>query len=197
MPYNNNMASFEGKVVAVTGAASGIGLAVARELAGRGAKLALCDVQADLLQKAVEELRASGAAADDVVGTTVDVSKDAEVDAWIAATVARFGGLHGAANMAGVVGRGSKMFANLAEMPNELWDSVIAVNLTGCMYCVRAELRVMQRGAAIVNAASIAGFIGRPGLAPYTASKHGIIGITKNAAKEYGAKGIRVNAVAP
>jgi NAD(P)-dependent dehydrogenase (short-subunit alcohol dehydrogenase family) len=185
--------SFEGKVVAITGAASGIGLALAKLLGSKGAKLALADVQHEALDKAVSEIKSSGG---DAVGTRVDVSKDSEVDQWINDTVKHFGKLNGAANIAGVEGKHG-VFTNFIDMKNEEWDYIISINLTGLMYCLRAELRVMEKGASIVNAASIAGLMGRPGIGAYSVSKHGVVGLTKTAAKEVGPQGIRVNAVAP
>lgn len=185
--------SFTDKVIAITGAASGIGLATTKLLATRGAKLALCDVQTDALDKLVSELKSSGTEA---VGTNVDVSNNQQVDDWIASTVKHFGKLDGAANIAGVEGK-KGVFTNFVDMKNEEWDFIIAVNLTGLMYCLRAELRVMEKGAAIVNAASIAGLMGRPGIGAYAVSKHGVVGMTRTAAKEVGERGIRVNAIAP
>jgi len=182
--------SFEGKVVAITGAASGIALALTKLLASRGARLALADIQADALNKLVEDLKAQGVEA---TGTIVDVSSSTAVDNWIASTVKHFGTLDGAANIAGI----ELGFTNIEDLKNETWDKMIAVNLTGVMYCVRAEIRVMKRGASIVNAASLAGIMGRPGIGAYACSKHGVVGLTKTVAKEVGAKGIRVNAIAP
>ena len=189
------MSSFEGKVVCITGAGSGIGLATAKLLASRGAKLALAEIQDATLQKAVSEIKAATPGAE-VVGTVVDVSKHESVDSWIAKTVKHFGRLDGAANVAGVEGKNS-VFADFVDMKNEEWDFIISVNLTGVMYCLRAELRVMEQGAAIVNVASIAGLMGRPGIGAYSASKHGVVGMTRGAAKENGKRGIRVNGVAP
>jgi NAD(P)-dependent dehydrogenase (short-subunit alcohol dehydrogenase family) len=189
------MSSLKDKVIAITGAASGIGLATAKHLASLGAKLAVSDIQQEALDKAVSSLKSSGA---DVVGTKVNVAKDSEVDDWIAATLKHFGRLDGAANIAGVEGTGKRgVFTNFVDMQNEEWDFIISVNLTGLMYCLRAELRVMEKGAAIVNAASIAGLMGRPGIGAYAVSKHGVVGMTRTAAKEVGSKGVRVNGVAP
>ena len=182
--------SFQGKVVAITGAASGIALALTQLLASRGAKLALADVQEDNLFKVVAELKSQGVEA---VGTVVDVSSCTAVDDWIASTVKHFGKLDSAANVAGI----ELGFTNIEDLSNETWDKMIAVNLTGVMYCVRAEIRVMKPGSSIVNAASLAGLMGRPGIGAYACSKHGVVGLTKTVAKEVGVKGIRVNAVAP
>ena len=182
--------SFQGKTVAITGAASGIALALTKHLAQQGAKLALADVQEDALNKVVSELQSQGVEA---VGTVVNVASSDVVDKWIASTVQQFGKLDAAANIAGI----ELGFNNVADLSNEIWDKMIAVNLTGLMYCVRAQIRVMQRGASIVNASSLSGITGRPGLGAYVCSKHGVVGLTKTVAKEVGSKGIRVNAVAP
>lgn len=176
--------------MAITGAASGIALALTKQLAQKGAKLALADVQEDALNKLVTELQSQGV---DVVGTVVNVTSSDVVDKWIASTVQYFGKLDAAANIAGI----ELGFNNVADLSNEIWDKMIAVNLTGLMYCVRAQIRVMQSGASIVNASSLSGITGRPGLGAYVCSKHGVVGLTKTVAKEVGSKGIRVNAVAP
>lgn len=181
------------KVIAITGAASGIGLQLSRFAASRGAKLALADLNQEALDKVVSEISAKGV---QVVGTRVNVTSNQEVDDWINATVKHFGALHGAANLAGVEG-GKKIVGPLPEVTNEDWDFTLSVNLTGLMYCLRAQVRVMQAGGSIVNAASTAGLMGRPGLSAYSTSKHAVVGLTKTVAKEVGSKGIRVNAVAP
>ncbi|EXJ77085.1 hypothetical protein A1O3_10243 [Capronia epimyces CBS 606.96] len=189
------MSRLEGKVIAITGAGSGIGAATAREAAARGASLSLCDINQDALAVVVDEIRGRG---NDVVGTRVDVSNSDSVDAWIADTVAHFGRLDGAANVAGVeAGPGGKVYANIVDISNEHWGCMMGINLTGLFYCLRAQLRVMQRGSSVVNVSSMAGLVGRPGVAAYTASKHGVIGLTRTAAKEVGERGIRVNALAP
>ena len=182
--------SFEGKVIAVTGAASGIGLALTKLLASRGAKLAISDIQDGPLSKLASELKSQGV---DIVSTKVDVSSASAVTEWINASATHFGKLDGAANIAGI----EMTFTNVEDTDDAVWNKVLGVNLSGVMFCMRAEIKVMGKGGSIVNAASMAGLMGRPGLAPYVASKHGVIGITKTAAKEVGAKGIRVNAIAP
>lgn len=180
----------EGKVIAITGAASGIALALTRLLASRGAKLALADLQKDGLDKIVAELHEQKIEA---VGTVLDVSNSSAVDAWIQSTVAHFGRLDGAANIAGI----EMGFSNIEDLEDRVWDKMIAVNLSGVMYCVRAQIRVMKQGASIVNASSLAGIMGRPGIGAYGCSKHGVVGLTKVVAKEVGSRGIRVNAIAP
>lgn len=191
----NEMAQLQGKVIAITGAGSGIGAATARECAKRGASLSLCDINTAQLDKVVSELRGQGVK---VTGAKVDVSKSSEVDAWIADTVKQFGRLDGAANVAGVEGPpGGKVFANIVDISDEHWDFIMDINLKGVFYCLRAQLRAMDRGASILNVASMAGLMGRPGIAAYSSSKHGVVGLTRTAAKEVGERGIRVNALAP
>ena len=189
------MAQLQGKVIAVTGAGSGIGLATARECANRGASLALSDLNQALLEEIVEELKTKHVK---VTGRKVDVSDSESVDAWITDTVKYFGHLDGAANVAGVETKsGVQRFSKIADISNDAWDFVIQINLTGTFYCLRAELNTMQQGGSIVNISSVAGLIGQYGLGTYVASKHGVIGLSRTAAKEYGEKGIRVNALAP
>jgi NAD(P)-dependent dehydrogenase (short-subunit alcohol dehydrogenase family) len=177
-------------VIAITGAASGIGLTVANLAAQHGAKLALADLNSDELAKVVESLRLAGT---DAIGTVVNVASSQDVDKWVGSIIEHFGRLDGAANMAGVEGK----MSNTSALSDENWNSVISVNLTGLMYCIRAQVRVMKDKGSIVNAASIAGLRGGSGMSAYSASKHGVIGLTKSVAKEEGVRGIRVNAVAP
>lgn len=187
------MAALNGKVIAITGAASGIGLELAKLCAARGAKLAIADIQEEALQRAVTEIKASGT---DIIGKKVNVASHKEVDDWINAAKSHFGRIDGAANVAGVEGKNG-VFTNFVDVQNDEWDFIMSINLTGLMYCLRAELRVMESGASIVNMSSIAGLMGRPGIGPYSVSKHGVVGMTRTAAKEVGCRGIRVNAVAP
>ena len=189
------MATLQGKTIAITGAGSGIGAATARLAAERGASLALSDINEEALNKVVEEVKTKGTK---VTGTRIDVSKSAEVDAWINATVKEFGRLDGAANIAGVEAKpGKKVLAKIVDIDDEQWDFIIGINLTGLFYCLRAELRVMERGASVLNVASLAGVMGRPGVGAYSTSKHGVVGLSRTAAKEVGERGIRVNILAP
>ncbi|OLN91683.1 3-oxoacyl-[acyl-carrier-protein] reductase 9 [Colletotrichum chlorophyti] len=186
---------FSGKVVALTGAASGIGLATAHLLASRGAKLSLADINLDGLARAQYEIQAKHPEAQ-VAIFEVDVTKYAQVEHWITATAAFYHRLDGAANLAGVIPK-SIGKQGLAEQDFEDWDYVMGVNLNGTMHCLRAQLSAIKDHGAIVNASSIAGLQGRPNNGAYTASKHAIVGLTRTAAKEVGHRGVRVNAVCP
>jgi NAD(P)-dependent dehydrogenase (short-subunit alcohol dehydrogenase family) len=193
------MISLEGKVIAVTGAASGMGFATARGLFARGASLSLADINEDALEKAVYEIKAASASAKEnnsIITTVFDIRESDQVDAWIDKTVAHFGKLDGAANIAGVLGK-SFGVGDLIEISDEEFDFITAVNFKGLFYCIRAELRVMKEGACIVNAGSSTGLEGHPKNSVYSATKHAAIGLTKSAAGEVGARGIRVNCVAP
>ncbi len=189
------MATLQGKVITICGAGSGIGAATARIAAQRGASLSLCDINQEALDRTIKELKEAGA---NVIGTRVDISQSDSVDAWIADTVRHFGKLDGAANVAGVESQpGGKVFDDIVDTSNEKWDWILKVNVNGMFYCLRAQLRVMQTGASIVNVSSMSGVIGWPGVCAYSASKHAVVGLTRTAAKEVGPKGIRVNAIAP
>jgi NAD(P)-dependent dehydrogenase (short-subunit alcohol dehydrogenase family) len=183
-----------GKVIAITGAASGIGLATAKILASRGATLSLADLQEKALSQTASHILETY---NTLVHTfALDVRSRDAVDSWIAETVERFGRLDGAANLAGVIGK-SIGVKGVADTDEDEWDFIIAVNLTGVMHCMRAQMKVIADSGSIVNAASIAGLTGRPNNGAYAASKHGVIGLTRSAAKEIGARGVRVNSIAP
>jgi NAD(P)-dependent dehydrogenase (short-subunit alcohol dehydrogenase family) len=182
------------KVIAITGASSGIAYATAHYLAERGAKLSLADINAEPLQKIAEEIKAAHNV--EVIYFKVDVRNVDDVAAWINGTVKTFGRLDGAANLAGVIGK-TIGINGVADCDEDDWDLNVSVNMTGVMHCMRAQMKAISDGGSIVNAASIAGQIGRPLAASYAASKHGVIGLTKSAAKEIGKRGVRVNSVAP
>ncbi|KAF2787169.1 oxidoreductase [Melanomma pulvis-pyrius CBS 109.77] len=191
------MSRFEDKVFAVTGAASGIGLATARLLAQRGAVLSLSDINSAALASAASSIRADTPTVK-ILTQTVDVRNRSQVDAWISDTVKEFGKLDGAANIAGVISpKIGEAF--LDDETEEDWEFVLGINLTGVMHCMRAEVKIggMGKGGAIVNASSVAGLQGRVTAGSYVASKHGVIGLTKTVAKEVGPRGVRVNCIAP
>ncbi|CZR65134.1 related to D-arabinitol 2-dehydrogenase [Phialocephala subalpina] len=191
------MSYFEGKVIAITGAASGIGLATAHLLAHRGATLSLSDINSDLLTAAASSIRSSHPTTA-IHTQIVDVRNRSQVDAWISDTVRTLGPLSGAANIAGVICPKIGQ-AFLEDESDEDWAFVLDVNLTGVMHCLRAEVKIgeMEEGGAIVNASSVAGLQGRVTAGSYVASKHGVIGLTKTVAKEVGGRGLRVNCIAP
>ncbi|QDS74784.1 hypothetical protein FKW77_001909 [Venturia effusa] len=184
----------EGKVIAITGGASGIGLATAKLLVSRGARISIADVQEKALKDAESSIKSEYPVAE-VATFVVDVRNSGSVIEWITATVKQYGRLDGAANLAGVFK--ASMDGTVETEDDKNWDFMLGVNLTGVMHCLRAQLPHMTSGASIVNAASILGLQGAAGSAAYAASKHGVLGLTRSSAKEAGKKGVRVNAIAP
>jgi NAD(P)-dependent dehydrogenase (short-subunit alcohol dehydrogenase family) len=177
------------KTALVTGAARGIGLAIARRLAADGARVALLDVE-----RGAAETAAHGIGGD-VMALTADVTRSREIDAAVEAVVGRWGRLDVMVNNAGITGRSVPIW----ELSDEDWATVIAVDLTSVFYGCRAAMKAMlPRGSGrIVNIASIAGKEGNPTLVPYSSAKAGVIGLTKAVAKEVATRGILVNAIAP
>ncbi|CVL05309.1 related to D-arabinitol 2-dehydrogenase [Fusarium mangiferae] len=192
------MEDLKDKVIAITGAASGIGLATAQLLFSVGAKLSLSDRSPIPLEQAAQALLAAhpNRNKQDILTAEVDVTSSAQVTSWIQETVKRFGRLDGAVNSAGIsaVQMGKGRIRNLSD---EDWALCMGINATGVFYSMRAELNAMINGGSIVNLASLAGVIAVPGAAEYGASKHAVVGLTKTGAREEGQAGIRVNAVAP
>lgn len=187
------MTSMDGKVIVITGGASGIGLATAKLLAGRGAKVSIADLQEDGLQDAAASIKADGNT--EVMTSKLDVRDSKSVQTWIKATVERFGKIDGAANLAGVFRANTS--GTVAHEDSDNWDLVLGINVTGVMHCMRAQIPHMTEGGSIVNAASIMALEGAAGCAAYAASKHAVLGLSRSCAKEAGPKGIRVNCIAP
>ena len=186
----------DGKIVLVTGGGSGIGRATAELFAAEGAAAVVIVDRTESGENSgpetVDLIRKAGGTA---VFVRADVAVEADVEAAVAAALAEYGRLDAAVNCAGVAGNGMK----IADTPLEDWNRVLGINLTGVFLSLKHEIRAMlpNQAGTIVNIASAAGLVPVPYLSPYCSSKHGVLGLTKTAAREYRNKGLRINAICP
>ena len=188
------MRGLDGKVALVTGGGSGLGAAIGRALAGHGAKVVLTDINLAGAERVAHEITAAGGTAS---ALRQDTARAEDSERAVAHAVATYGALHYAVNNAGIGGAQ----APTGEIDLADWERVIAIDLHGVLYGMRHQIPAMlaagAHGSAIVNMASIHGAVAAPGNSAYTAAKHGVVGLTKNAAAEYGPQGLRINCVGP
>lgn len=182
----------QNKVALVTGASSGIGRAIALVFAREGASVVLSDLDEAGGQQTVDMVVRQGGQA---LFVKANVAEPADMEALVATTVSRYGGLHVACNNAGVGGQ----TVPTADYPLDEWNRVISINLSGVFYGMKYQIPAMLNagGGSIVNIASILGAVGFATAPAYTAAKHGVVGLTQTSALEYSARGVRVNAVGP
>ncbi|KAK8181640.1 hypothetical protein HDK77DRAFT_414841 [Phyllosticta capitalensis] len=185
----------DGKVIAITGGAQGIGFEAAKLLVSRGAKVSIGDIDAVFLAKAEEYFKSIGKA-EDAFFQKLDITNRQNVDDWIDATVRWAGKLDAAVNSAGrnCMESGAP---TVEDTSDERWDTLLSTNLSGMFYSLRAELRNIKDGGSIVCISSVQGRLGFPTSAAYSAAKHGVIGLVRSAAKENGFRNVRINAIAP
>jgi len=199
-------AFFVGRVYAVSGGASGIGLATVIALLRYGARVSVADIR--IPETLQSELSVVAAAVNEEVKIddvlllqTVDVRSRDTVDTWIDDTVYKFGALDGAANLAGTIPKDQNV-GTIETQSDEDWELVFGVNVYGVMNCLRAQMKYIgkdesRKGGSVVNAGSGLSLEGRAGTSAYTASKHAVLGLTRCVAKEVGPRGVRVNCIAP
>jgi NAD(P)-dependent dehydrogenase (short-subunit alcohol dehydrogenase family) len=188
------MKGLNGKVAIVTGGGSGLGEAIGKALAREGVRVVLADINLEGAERVAREIVSTGGEA---TAVKEDTAKPSDSEKVVARAVDRYGALHYAVNNAGIGGAQ----APVGEVDIADWDRVIDINLNGVLYGMRYQIPAMlaagARNCAIVNMASIHGTVAAPGNAAYTAAKHGVVGLTKNAAAEYGPQGLRINCVGP
>ena len=188
------MRGLDGKVAIVTGGGSGLGEAIGKALARNGVKVVLSDINLEGAERVAREIVSAGGTA---IAVQEDTARPADSEKTVAYAVETYGALHYAVNNAGIGGKQ----APAGEVEIADWNRVIDINLNGVLYGMRYQIPAMlkagARGCAIVNMASIHGTVAAIGNGAYTAAKHGVVGLTKNAAAEYGALGLRINCVGP
>jgi NAD(P)-dependent dehydrogenase (short-subunit alcohol dehydrogenase family) len=188
------MSQFDGKVAIVTGGGSGIGEAIGKDLAARGARVVVGDINLDGAERVASEIGAAGGTASAV---RQDTASPEDSEKTVRHAVENYGALHYAVNNAGIGGAQ----APTGEVDLDDWNRVIDINLNGVLYGMRYQIPAMLEagaaGSAIVNMASIHGTVAALGNSAYTSAKHAVVGLTKNAAAEYGPQGLRINCVGP
>jgi NAD(P)-dependent dehydrogenase (short-subunit alcohol dehydrogenase family) len=188
------MRGLDGKIAIVTGGGSGLGEAIAKALASKGVKVVVSDINLKGAERVAQEIAAAGGTASAVAH---DAAKAEDSERVVSHAVSTYGALHYAVNNAGIGGAA----APAGEVDLADWDRVIAIDLNGVLYGMRYQIPAMlkagARSSSIVNMASIHGVVAAVGNGAYTAAKHGVVGLTKNAAAEYGPQGLRINCVGP